>query len=371
VLLHNSVNVMSKPNGGHPGSANLAAAQPLFTHRETDNSAQHWQDCGLRQPWSLEGERLARPEEADVSFELFDAGHILGSTGILIHAEGRRIFYSGDVNFLDQTVSRAAAFPEDGVDVLIMETTRGDHPLAPGFQRAAEETRFVETLRQVFARDGAALIPVFALGKTQEVLAMFLQYKQRGLLGDVPVYIGGLSTKMTEVYDRFAASTPRRLQGLSLLHSVAPYVLSGREAGSSPIKPRRIYALSSGMMTEHTLSNVFARRMLADPRHAILFVGYADPESPAGRLRAAAPGELVCLSDDAPPVERRCQLEVFDFSAHSQRDDILSYIRRLKPKKVVLVHGDPPAIAWFQKTLAKAEPEMEVIVPPPGVAVEL
>ena len=152
---------------------------------------------------------------------------------------------------------------------------------------------------------------------------------------------------------------------------MAPYVLSGREAGNSPIKPRRIYALSSGMMTEHTLSNVFARRMLADPRHAILFVGYADPDSPAGRLRAAAAGEMVTLNEDAPPVERRCQVEVFDFSAHSQRDDILSYIRRLKPKKVVLVHGDPPAIAWFQRTLAVEEPGMEVIVPPPGVAIEL
>ena len=375
LLLHNSVNVMSKPHGGNGsqsgGGSHAPAVHPLFTHRETDQSAHIWQDCALRQPWSLDGERLAHHEEAEVSFELFDAGHILGSSGILLQGEGRRIFYSGDVNFLDQTVSRAASFPEDGVDVLIMETTRGDHPIAPGFQRAAEETRFVEAMRQVFARDGAVLIPVFALGKTQEVLAMFLQYKQQKLLGDVPVYIGGLSTKMTEVYDRFAASTPRRLQGLSLLHSVAPYVLAGREAGSSPIKPRRIYALSSGMMTEHTLSNVFARRMLGDPRHAILFVGYADPASPAGRLRAAAPGELVALSDDAPPVERRCQLEVFDFSAHSQRDDILAYIRRLKPKKVVLVHGDPPAIAWFQQTLAVAEPEMEVIVPPPGVAVDL
>jgi Cft2 family RNA processing exonuclease len=371
VLLHNSVNVMSKPNGQGAGAQGSPAVQPLFSHRETDNCANLWHDCALRQLWSLEGERLARPEEADVSFELFDAGHILGSTGILLRAEGRRIFYSGDVNFLDQTVSRGAAFPEESVDVLIIETTRGDHPLAPGFQRAAEETRFVETLREVLGRDGAVLIPVFALGKTQEVLAMFLQYKQRGLLGDVPVYIGGLSTKMTEIYDRFAGSTPRRLQGLSLLHSVAPYVLSGREAGSSPIKPRRIYALSSGMMTEHTLSNVFARRMLADPRHGILFVGYADPESPAGRLRAAAPGELVSLSDDTPPVARRCQMEVFDFSAHSQRDDILNYIRRLQPKKVVLVHGDPPAVAWFQNTLDVLEPAMEVVVPPPGVAIDL
>ena len=62
---------------------------------------------------------------------------------------------------------------------------------------------------------------------------------------------------------------------------------------------------------------------------------------------------------------------MFDFSAHSQREDILNYIRRLQPKKVVLVHGDPGAVEWFQSTLAVQEPGMQVIIPPPGEAVEL
>ena len=215
------------------------------------------------------------------------------------------------------------------------------------------------------------LLPVFALGKTQEMLAVFLRMKQRGLLGEVPIYIGGLGTKMTEIYDKFAASSPRLLPGLSLLDSVAPYVLGGREAGATPIKSRRIYALSSGMMTEHTLSNKFAQRMLGDARNAVFFVGYADPDSPAGKLRAAAPGEMVTLDEDSPPVPRNAQVEVFDFSAHSQREDILAYIRRLQPKKVVLVHGDPGALEWFRSTLAEQEPAMQVVIPPPGEAVEL
>ncbi len=377
-LLHNSVNVMARPNGpgsnGHAHPAH-AAGNLLFTHREADQYAQVWQPCALRQAWNFEGERLARPGEADASFEFFDAGHILGSTGVLIRAEGKRVFYSGDVNFLDQTVSRAAGFPEGGgdepIDTLIVETTRGDHPVTPGQSRAEEEARLLRSMKAVFAREGAVLMPVFALGKTQEMLAVFMRFKQAGLLGDVPIYIGGLSTKMTEIYDKFASSTPRLLPGISLLHTVSPYVLSGREAGSSPIKSRRIYALSSGMMTEHTLSNVFARRMLADKRNAIFFVGYADPESPAGVLRAAKEGDFVQLDSEAPPVQKLAQVEVFDFSAHSQRDDILNYIRRVQPKKVLLVHGDMGAVQWFKETLAQLEPGMEVVVPPPGEAVEI
>ncbi len=382
-LLHNSVNVMARPHGtppsnGHGHGHHSPAANLLFTHREADQFAQVWQPCALRQLWNLEGERVSRPGEAETTFEFYDAGHILGSSGILFRAEGKRVFYTGDVNFADQTVSQSAGFPglngetdTEPLDALIVETTRGDHPAAPGTERTREEERLAACMKEVFARDGAVLIPVFALGKTQEMLAVFLQFKQRGLLGDVPIYIGGLSTKMTEIYDRFADSAPRLLPGISLLHSVAPYVLSGREAGSSPIKPRRIYALSSGMMTEHTLSNVFARRMLADPRHAIFFVGYADPESPAGKLRAAKDGDLVQLDSEAPPVQRRCQVEVFDFSAHSRRDEILAYILRMKPKKTILVHGDPGAVEWFRQELSTHAPGMEVVIPLPGEAVEI
>ena len=383
-LLHNSVNVMARPHGappanGHGRGHQTPPANLLFTHREADQFAQIWQPCALRQLWNLDGERVSRPAEAETTFEFYDAGHILGSTGILFRAEGKRVFYTGDVNFTDQTVSQSADFPglngeADGgepLDALIVETTRGDHPAAPGTERTREEERLAACMKEVFAREGAVLIPVFALGKTQEMLATFLQFKQRGLLSDVPIYIGGLSTKMTEIYDRFAASTPRLLAGISLLHTVSPYVLSGREAGSSPIKPRRIYALSSGMMTEHTLSNVFARRMLSDPRNAIFFVGYADPESPAGKLRAAKEGDMVQLDSEAPPVQRRCQVEVFDFSAHSRRDDILNYILKVKPKKTILVHGDPGAVEWFRQELATHAPGMEVVVPPPGVAVEI
>lgn len=379
-LLHNSVNVMARPHGFTPAGQPPPSVPTLFTHREADQFAQVWQPCALRQLWNLDGERLARAGEDPVSFEFFDAGHILGSVGILFRAEGKRVFYAGDVNFADQTVSQGAEFPDPSttagepgqpIDCLIMETTRGDHPSPPGVTRADEEARLAKALKETFAREGAVLLPVFALGKTQEILAILLNFKQRGLLGDVPIYIGGLSTKMTEIYDRYASSTPRKLPNVSLLHAVAPYVLSGREAGSSPIRPRRIYALSSGMMTEKTLSNLFARRMLADERNSVFFVGYADPESPAGKLRAAAPGDLVQLDEESPAVARRAQVEVFDFSAHSKREEILDYILRLNAKKTILVHGDPGAVHWFKETLAVRAPGMEVVIPPPGEAVEI
>jgi Cft2 family RNA processing exonuclease len=180
-----------------------------------------------------------------------------------------------------------------------------------------------------------------------------------------------LSTKLTEVYDRRALTARRLLPRLQLLEEVAPFVLNGQTIEELPARPGRIYALSSGMMTPKTLSNVFAHRILTNPRHSIFFVGYADPQSPAGILKTAQPGDLVSLDPDQPGLPLRCQIEQFQFSAHASRESIVQYVTQLAPKKIVLVHGDVPAVQWTRATLTAALPGSEIIVPTPGVELEL
>ena len=365
-LLHNSVNVMTRQR-----EELGTTLYPLFTHQETNRATDIWRACRFRQPTNLAGERTREPANGGVTFEFFDAGHVLGSAGVLLRAEGRTFFYSGDVNFDDQTIAKGAVFPETGIDVLIMECTRGDVPEPPGFTRAAEEGRLAEAISRAFDDGGCVLMPVFALGKTQEALAMIHRFRREKLLGDFPLYIGGLSTKMTEIYDRYALVSRRNFPRLQLLEELEPFVLNGQTIGDAPAKPGRVYALSSGMMTPKTLSNIFARRVLANPKHSIFFVGYADPLSPAGILRAAQPGELVALDPEEPPRELRCQIKTFQFSAHASRESIVAYVKKLAPKKVVLVHGDPPAVAWIHAQIAAALPGSEVIVPPPGVEIDM
>jgi Cft2 family RNA processing exonuclease len=176
---------------------------------------------------------------------------------------------------------------------------------------------------------------------------------------------------MTEIYDRRANMNRRMLPRLQLLQEVAPFILNSKSIHGSPARPGRIYALSSGMMTPKTLSNIFARRLVENPQHSIFFVGYADPESPAGLLKTARPGNLVSLDPDEPEQSLRCQIEQFQFSAHASRESIVRYARRLAPKKILLVHGDAVAVEWTRAQLAAELPTSDVIVPPPGVELEL
>jgi Cft2 family RNA processing exonuclease len=366
VLLHNSVNVMTRQR-----EEIGEMSYPLFTHRETDRASERWRLCPLRQQISIAGERAPQRDRDGLTFEFFDAGHVLGSTGVLVRGEGQTVFYTGDVNFDDQTIMQAAVFPEEKVDVLIMEYTRGDHANPAGWTRPGEEQRLAQALGGAFDRGACVLIPVFALGKTQEILAMLYKFRRQRLLAEFPIYIGGLSSKFTDVYDRRAHTTRRQLPRLQLMREAAPFILNDETVRDAPLRAGRVYVLSSGMMIPNTLSNVFARRLIENPGHAIFFVGYANPESPAGLLRETKKNGEVALDPNKPSQRVRCDVEQFQFSAHATRETLIEYARKVSPRKIILVHGDSPAVEWMRATLSGELPKSEVIVPPPGVEINL
>jgi Cft2 family RNA processing exonuclease len=355
-MLHNSVNVMQAKRVEHG-----ITEYPLFDHRELDRLTATFEARAVERPFDLDCEGTMRAT-------FHDAGHILGSVGVTLEAAGKRVMYTGDVNFEHSTLQKGALFPEQTVDALIVETTRGAHARAAGYDRRAEEDAFAEAIARVIARKGSVLIPVFAMGKTQEVLAMLHRFKEEGRVPrHAPVYIGGLSTKMTHIYDRFSEVSRRHLPGFRFLKDMEIEGSERRRKGPIPYGTGCIYALSSGMMSENTVSNIFARQgLLENKRNGLFFVGYADPETPGGRIRAASPGERVVLDPAYPAVPLSCEMRVFDFSGHSTREAIAGYCVKVRPKKVFLVHGDDDAVEWFRGELCTRLPDSQIIVPIPG-----
>jgi Cft2 family RNA processing exonuclease len=110
--------------------------------------------------------------------------------------------------------------------------------------------------------------------------------------------------------------------------------------------------------------------MMADKRHGIFFVGYADPDTPGGRLKASQPGRPFLFSPSTGRLTRHCEVRDFDLSAHANRDELLDFVGEVEPRTVVLGHGDGPARAWFAEQIAARHPKMKVIQPKPGQWVE-
>jgi Cft2 family RNA processing exonuclease len=358
-LLHNSVNVMSAQR-----EQEGIKEYPLFTHRELDGLIRRFE---TRMPGR--GFELA---ETGVRAEFFDAGHLPGSVGVMLDVDGLRIFYTGDVHFEDQTILQKADFPEEHVDVLVIECTRGAAERNPDYTRKAEAERFAAMITAALERGGSVLVPVFALGKTQEILMMIHELKGQGLIpARAPVHIGGLSTRMTQIVDRHTHDARRQHAGFRLLESMSGLVKSKKGERITTSQPGRIYALSSGMMSENTVSNDFAYNFINKPKNALCFVGYADPDSPAGQILASPPGAPIKLASAHPPVDLNCEVGQFDFSGHAPRHELIDYARRLSPRKILLVHGDPAAMDWMAKALSLALPECEVIIPMPGEKIPL
>ncbi|MDB9742059.1 MBL fold metallo-hydrolase, partial [Akkermansiaceae bacterium] len=358
-LMHNSVNVMQSKR------EELGITDyPLFGHKELDKLDPRWQLLDYN----------SRAEIAEgVFMTFFNAGHVLGSCGVLIEANGKTLFYTGDIQFDDQCIISGAEFPTEGIDILICETTRGAIPRRADYSREKEMQAFCDAINVALKRGGSVLIPVFAIGKTQEVLSMLHKFKQEENLDEkVPVFIGGLSTKMTLIFDEYAG-TPYRSDGDFQIIEGMKLKIGNKRKKRKPItyQRRAVFALSSGMMTEKTVSNEFARTFINNPRNSLLFVGYADPDSPAGKIRKAQRGDLVTLDPDKEDVKLDCDLHVFDFSGHSTRDDILDYIVKVKAKKNLLVHGDIDASKWFQNEIQQKLPDAEAIIPEPALEYKL
>src|SRR5499427_2837899 len=334
-VLHNSVNVMKRQRD------ELGIREyPLFSHGEVEEVAPLFQGFKYNREVDWASFEKARAGFLSPTLEFCDAGHALGSAGIMVRAQKETLFYTGDVCFHDQTILKSARFEDVKADVLIMETTRGNRVLREGFSRETEIERLSQAIQRVLARKGSILIPTFALGRTQEILALLAVLIGEGKLARQPIYIGGLGRVFTEIYDLESHRTHRQFPNLQLHEALNLVVLEQGQAEKMKLAGGRLFVITAGMMSENTAAHNLALRMIEDPDQAIFFVGYTDPDTPGGRLKAAKHGETFLLSASGGEVTRWCEIEDFDLTAHANRGELLDFVGEVDPRVVLLGHGE-------------------------------
>jgi Cft2 family RNA processing exonuclease len=360
-VLHNSVNVMTRQRDERG-----LKEYPLYTHDEVDDIAPRFQGFRYNREVEWAAYEKSKAGFPSPSLEFYDAGHTLGSAGIMLRGQKQTLFYTGDVCFHDQTLLRAARFQDVRADVLIMETTRGNKAVAPGVTRVSEMERLVAAIHKAIKRKGCVMIPSFALGRTQEILATLALLMRDGKLKEQPIYIGGLGRVFTEIYDLEAHRANRNHSNLQLHEALNLIVLDPGQVQKMKLTGGRIFVITSGMMSENTAAHDLAMRMIGDEKQSIFFVGYADPSTPAGRLRAAVPGETFVFSPTAGQVTRRCDVQEFDLTAHANREQLLEFVGQVSPRTVLLGHGDQAAREWFEDQIRTLHPKIKIIQPQPG-----
>jgi metallo-beta-lactamase family protein len=333
--------------------------RPLYSPADVAHTLEQMRTHGYHETWPLfDG----------VDVQWYDAGHILGSalTVFTFRRNGRvfRLGMSGDLGRPRTPILRD---PEvhPGVDALVLESTYGNrvHPDA-----GACERELVAIVRRTVERGGRVLVPAFAVGRTQEVVATLNRLIEAGTLPDVPIFVDSpLARQATEVFKRHPECFDEETLALLRQGDGAPfgfhrlrYVGSADE--SRKLNDRRepcIILAGSGMCEGGRILH-HLRHGLGDGRNTVLFVGFQAEGTLGRRLRDGA--EHVSLFGD--PIRRRAEVAAIDgFSAHAGQDELVGWVARLDPppRRVFLVHGElDPAVALAELIEQRVGAEVRV-----------
>jgi Cft2 family RNA processing exonuclease len=315
----------------------------VYSHQEIDLLIQSIEYKAYGDEFFLSGYNHKSSEPIKIIF--FDAGHILGSAGILIEHEEQKIFYTGDVNLSHQELLTGAELPKTSVNTLIIETTYGSTDSATLRSWKDEKERFANEANKILNQGGSLLLPVFSLGKTQEVLTIIWNLMLKGKLIQTDIYTGGLGRKINRVYDynRFVlkysdpdfeiTAIPQKN-----IYEVADY--------NNFFKVPSIVLAPSGMMLERTISFQLGKKWLNRKDSAIFTVGYMEPTTPGYKFANSKKGDKIKLTKNDEHLDTKCSIKNFRFTAHSKREELLEIVKHLTPQNVILVHGDLASIDW-------------------------
>ncbi|MCS7122597.1 MAG: MBL fold metallo-hydrolase [Candidatus Micrarchaeota archaeon] len=284
-----------------------------------------------------------------VRFKMLRAGHLLGASMVYLEMGGKRILYTGDFKYQDTELIRRAE-PPPQVDILIIESTYWyqNHP-----DRRSQIQRIYEVVDRTIDMGGVALFPAFSLGRTQDLISILVdRYKNR-----VPIYVDGLGKKINLVYRSFRDELIDRgfLKKLDEIDEI-----DGMKRRSKILDQPGIIISSSGMLEGGpALYYVFN----LNKNSSIILTGYQIRGSNGYRLINY---NKIKMND----VELRVDLPVYhiSISAHGDRGDIMEFIQRSSPEKIVLVHSDSSNI--FQEEL-RTEHGYQVFSPTTGQWLDL
>jgi Cft2 family RNA processing exonuclease len=168
------------------------------------------------------------------------------------------------------------------------------------------------------------------------------------------IYTGGIGIKINRIYDynRYAVNIN---EDDLILHDIPQKNIYEINSTEELFKYPSIILASSGMMVENTLSYTLAKRWFSQKDSAIFTVGYMDAETPGHIVANSKKGEKIKLTEAEKEIEVKCEIKNLKFSAHSKREELLEIVNRLKPEKIVLVHGDKEAINWVGASIIKLQ----------------
>ncbi|MDI9645779.1 MAG: MBL fold metallo-hydrolase [Archaeoglobales archaeon] len=301
VLLRDSMKVM------HP---------PPYTKKELRQFESNIHEC--------EYEEVVEHEGLEITF--FNAGHIPGSASVHVRTKELSILYSGDIRLEDTNLLEGANTNYPETDILIVESTYFGVKHPP---RKELEKAFVESILQTLDNGGHAIVPAFAVGRTQEVLMILEKY-------GITAYVDGLGKEVGEIIQKYPdfIKSPKLLK--KALKSAIPISWKKRE---EVLEQPSVIVTTAGMLNGGP-ALFYISRLYNDEKSKILLTGYqVDGTNGAMALKSGM------LNLGTRTVKLKMKVEQYDFSAHGDDEQLREYVKRVADKGaefVFAIHGEEP-----------------------------
>jgi metallo-beta-lactamase family protein len=299
-----------------------------------------------------------------VMLTLVDAGHMLGSTNVILDIDDketgrkRRLVFSGDIGREGIPIIRNPTHLTEGADILIMESTYGNrvHPPYPESEKAMERI-----INETHKRGGVLLIPAFAVGRTQQIVYALHKLHDQKRIPQLPIYVDSpLATNTTDIFRMHPECFDTEIRDFLLNdHHTDPFGFDTLKFTANVEESKKLNLLkkpaviisASGMMEGGRILH-HLRSRISDPRNTILVTGWQAPNTLGRRIVNKEP--VVKIFGDEFDVKAHLEV-ITGFSGHADRDELLAWAGAMqkKPEHTFIVHGEVESSQALADSLQK------------------
>lgn len=287
----------------------------------------------------------------DVRLTFHNAGHILGSAIAHFHiGEGLyNIAFTGDIKYEKTWLFNPAVNHFPRLESIFIESTYGGkEDIQPSRKEAIQHLK--ELVDRSLRKKGKVLIPVFAVGRSQEVMIVIEELMRNSDISEVPVYLDGMIWEATAIHTAYPEYLNNRLRTQTFQKGKNPLLseifvkvdgIDMRERIINDPDPCIVLA-TSGMMMGGPIMEYF-KAWAGDERNMLIFVGYQAEGSLGRRVQKGWRDISIGSGNNIINIKVNMDVETVDgFSGHSDRRQLMNYISNMspRPERVVFLHGE-------------------------------
>lgn len=287
----------------------------------------------------------------ELEIKAYYAGHVLGAAMFQIKVGSESVVYTGDYNMTPDRHLGAAWIDKCRPDLLITEST---YATTIRDSKRCRERDFLKKVHETVERGGKVLIPVFALGRAQELCILLETFWERMNL-KVPIYFStGLTEKANHYYKLFIPWTNQKIRKTFVHRNMFEFkhIKAFDRAFADNPGPMVVFA-TPGMLHAGQSLQIF-RKWAGNEKNMVIMPGYCVQGTVGHKILS---GQRKLEMEGRQVLEVRMQVEYMSFSAHADAKGIMQLVGQAEPRSVLLVHGEAKKMEFLRQ---KIEQEFRV-----------